>query len=37
MGRHVNTTLNNVLSWATIVVVITLTALLLGMTLLGIG
>lgn len=37
MGRHVNSRLNNVLSWATIAVVISLTVLLLGMTLLGVG
>jgi len=37
MGRYVNTRLNNVLSWATIVVVISLTVVLLAMTLLGIG
>lgn len=37
MGRHVNSATNNVLAWTTIVVVISLTALLLGMTLLGIG
>lgn len=37
MGRHVNSRLNNVLSWTTIVVVISLTAVLLGMTALGIG
>jgi Mn2+/Fe2+ NRAMP family transporter len=37
MGRHVNTRLNNVLSWTTIVVVIALTLLVLGMTVLGIG
>jgi len=37
MGRHVNTRLNNTLSWGTIVVVITLTLVLLAMTLLGVG
>jgi Mn2+/Fe2+ NRAMP family transporter len=37
MGRHVNTRLNNVLSWSTILVVIALTVALTGMTLLGIG
>ncbi len=37
MGRHVNSALNNLLAWTTIVVVITLTAALLFMTLLGIG
>lgn len=37
MGRHVNGTLNNVLAWATIAIVISLTAILLVMTLLGIG
>jgi len=37
MGRYVNTRLNNVLSWATIVIVISLTVVLLAMTLLGIG
>lgn len=37
MGRHTNTRLNNVLAWTTIVVVITLTLVLLGMTLLGVG
>lgn len=37
MGRHVNSRVNNVLAWTTIVVVISLTAVLLGMTVLGIG
>jgi Mn2+/Fe2+ NRAMP family transporter len=37
MGRHVNSTLNNVLAWTTIVVVITLTVVLVFMTLFGIG
>lgn len=37
MGRHVNTGLNNVLAWTTIAVVISLTVVLLGMTVLGIG
>jgi Mn2+/Fe2+ NRAMP family transporter len=37
MGRHVNSRLNNVLSWTTIVVVISLTVVLLTMTVLGIG
>lgn len=37
MGRHVNNRFNNVLAWTTIVVVISLTVVLLGMTLLGIG
>jgi len=37
MGRHVNSRLNNVLAWTTIVVVISLTVVLLFMTLLGIG
>jgi Mn2+/Fe2+ NRAMP family transporter len=37
MGRHVNNPVNNVLAWTTIVVVISLTAVLLGMTALGIG
>lgn len=37
MGRHVNSRLNNVLAWTTIVVVITLTVVLLGMTAAGIG
>lgn len=37
MGRYVNTRLNNVLSWSTIVVVIGLTVALTGMTVLGIG
>ena len=37
MGRHVNTRLNNALAWATIVVVIALTAVLMFMTLLNIG
>lgn len=37
MGRYVNTRLNNVLSWSTIVVVISLTVALTGMTVLGIG
>jgi len=37
MGRHVNSRLNNVLAWTTIVVVISLTAVLLGMTVLGVG
>lgn len=37
MGRHANGTVNNVLSWTTIVVVISLTAVLMGMTILGIG
>lgn len=37
MGRHVNTRLNNGLAWATIVVVIALTAVLMFMTLLNIG
>ncbi|MDO8847023.1 MAG: Nramp family divalent metal transporter [Coriobacteriia bacterium] len=37
MGRHVNGRLNNVLSWTTIAVVITLTGALLVMTLVGIG
>ncbi len=37
MGRHVNGRLNNVLSWTTIVVVITLTGALLVMTFVGIG
>ena len=37
MGRHVNSRLNNVLSWSTIVVVIALTVALMAMTALGIG
>jgi Mn2+/Fe2+ NRAMP family transporter len=37
MGRYVNSPLNNVLGWTTIVVVITLTAALMTMTALGIG
>jgi NRAMP (natural resistance-associated macrophage protein)-like metal ion transporter len=37
MGRHTNSRLNNVLAWTTIVIVITLTVVLMGMTLLGIG
>ncbi|MBC7265523.1 MAG: Nramp family divalent metal transporter [Coriobacteriia bacterium] len=37
MGRHVNSRLNNVLGWTTIVVVIALTVALLAMTALGIG
>ncbi|MBE0476287.1 MAG: Nramp family divalent metal transporter [Coriobacteriia bacterium] len=37
MGRHVNGPVYNVLSWATIVVVVSLTAVLLGMTALGVG
>ncbi|MHB1340597.1 MAG: Nramp family divalent metal transporter [Coriobacteriia bacterium] len=37
MGRHVNSRFNNVLAWTTIVVVISLTVVLLGMTALGIG
>lgn len=37
MGRHVNTRLNNALAWATIVVAIALTAVLMFMTLLNIG
>lgn len=37
MGRHVNGRINNLFAWTTIVVVIALTVLLLGMTLLGIG
>lgn len=37
MGRHVNSRLNNALAWTTIVVVISLTAVLLGMTALGVG
>jgi Mn2+/Fe2+ NRAMP family transporter len=37
MGKHVNTRVNNVLSWGTITVVIALTAALLVMTVLGIG
>jgi len=37
MGRHVNSRVNNVLAWTTIVVVISLTAVLLGMTVLGVG
>ncbi|MBN1193223.1 MAG: Nramp family divalent metal transporter [Coriobacteriia bacterium] len=37
MGRHVNGHLNNILSWTTIVVVISLTVALLGMTVLGMG
>ncbi len=37
MGRFVNNRINNVFSWGTIVVVISLTVLLLGMTVLGIG
>ena len=37
MGRHVNTRLNNALAWATIVIVIALTAVLMFMTLLNIG
>lgn len=37
MGRHVNGTTNNVLAWATIIIVISLTAVLLFMTLFGIG
>lgn len=37
MGRHVNGRINNALAWATIVIVLTLTAALLLMTLLGIG
>lgn len=37
MGRYVNGRIGNTFAWGTIVIVITLTALLLGMTLLGIG
>lgn len=37
MGRHVNSRVNNVLAWTTIVVVISLTVALLAMTVLGIG
>jgi len=37
MGRHVNGRLNNILAWTTITIVISLTAVLLVMTLLGVG
>lgn len=37
MGRHTNSRLNNVLAWSTIVIVIALTVILMGMTVLGIG
>ncbi|MEA5075441.1 MAG: Nramp family divalent metal transporter [Coriobacteriia bacterium] len=37
MGRHTNSRLNNALAWGTIVVVIALTAVLMVMTVLGIG
>lgn len=37
MGRHVNGRLNNTLAWTTITIVISLTAVLLVMTLLGVG
>jgi Mn2+/Fe2+ NRAMP family transporter len=37
MGRHVNGRAHNVLAWGTIIVVIALTALLVGMTILGVG
>ncbi|MHB1016677.1 MAG: Nramp family divalent metal transporter [Coriobacteriia bacterium] len=37
MGRHVNSRLNNALAWATIVIVIALTAVLMVMTVLNIG
>jgi NRAMP (natural resistance-associated macrophage protein)-like metal ion transporter len=37
MGRHANRPVNNVFAWTTIVVVMGLTALLMGMTILGIG
>lgn len=37
MGRHVNSRLNNALAWATIVIVIALTAVLMFMTLFNIG
>lgn len=37
MGRYVNGRVNNVFSWGTIIVVILLTAVLMGMTVLGIG
>jgi len=37
MGRFVNNRVNNIFSWSTIVIVISLTVLLLGMTVLGIG
>lgn len=37
MGRHVNGRLNNVLAWATITIVISLTVVLLVMTLFGVG
>lgn len=37
MGRYVNGRLHNILAWGTIVIAISLTALLLGMTVLGFG
>ncbi|HZL04435.1 MAG TPA: divalent metal cation transporter, partial [Coriobacteriia bacterium] len=37
MGRHANRRTNNIFAWTTIVVVIGLTVLLMGMTVLGIG
>ena len=37
MGRHVNGRLNNILAWATITIVISLTVVLLVMTLFGVG
>lgn len=37
MGRHTNSRLNNALAWGTIVIVIALTAVLMVMTVLGIG
>ncbi len=37
MGRYVNGSLHNVISWTTIAIVITLTVIVLGMTALGIG
>ncbi len=37
MGRHTNSRLNNMLAWGTIVIVIALTVVLMGMTVLGIG